>query len=399
MPVLIARENLLEASGAALVADSALGGLGVSNLLTPRLGEVWRTGGIAEAVRTTAVSTNSNSGAVMGSNTTRTGTVAGFDGTAGRAVTYNNSATANAFVSRTVSVKGGRRYSVQVNVRRANGASTAGSIIQVQGAGTIRSLNMTELAQGTAWQLKELQFTAERTGTASIYFMVNTGALDYALDGATLYELVTGTAGSQTTLLAADLGSAKAVNHLVLAAPRDGLLPMDGATVRLCASNLWPYGTEVLDTGMQALAMPRGYWAWLPASVVTARYWWIQFNAPAAQAYLQFGRLWLGNGLLPLKGAAPDGYDPAASDDAASRPRRTAKFQIQALSESEADALEALGLAAGTQQQVLAIPRTERAALTAVLGRFTTIPTPAPRQAWDSRGRLYTADIALQEDR
>ncbi|APT59552.1 hypothetical protein RGI145_19595 [Roseomonas gilardii] len=399
MPVLIARENLLEASGAALVADSALSGLGVFNLLTPRLGEVWRTGGIAEAVRTTPVSTNSNSGAVMGANTTRTGTTAGFDGTAGRAVLYSNSATTNAYVAKTVAVKGGRRYSVQVNIRRASGASTTGAAIQVQGAGTVRTLNMTALAQGTAWQLLELQFTAEQSGTATIFFAVNTGALDYALDGATLYELVTGTAGSQTTLLAADLGSAKAVNHLVLAAPRDGLLPMDGATVRLCASNLWPYGTEVLDTGMQALAMPRGYWAWLPASAVTARYWWVQFNAPAAQAYLQFGRLWLGNGLLPLKGAAPDGYDPAASDDAASRPRRTAKFQIQALSETEADALEALGLAVGTQQQVLAIPRTERAGLTAVLGRFTTIPSPAPRQAWDSRGRLYTADIALQEDR
>lgn len=204
--------------------------------------------------------------------------------------------------------------------------------------------------------------------------------------------------GTRLATLALDLGAVRAVRVAALAAPADGLLPPAGATIRLTAGST-AGGADLLDTGLLPLALPRGYWSWVGSTAVNARYWRLSLNWPDSQPYLQFGRLWLGPGTVPAGDPSADGYEPAASDDATSLPIRTERWQILRLSEAEADEIERVGLAVGTQRQILAIPRTERAAYTAVIGKFATIPRAVPRQAWSQSGRLYSTTLSLQEDR
>lgn len=206
--------------------------------------------------------------------------------------------------------------------------------------------------------------------------------------------------GSRAVALDLDLGAARAVRVLALSAPPDGMLPAAGSLIRVTAGTV-AGGSDLLDTSMQALAMPRGTWAWIGAAVVTARYWRIQMSWPGSQPYLQFGRLWLGDALVQASGPSADSYEPSASDDVATVPVRRESWQILRLSETEADEVERIGLAVGTQVQVLAIPRTERAAYTAVIGKFATIPRTVPRQAWASGQvtRLYSTTLTVQGDR
>ena len=401
MPALITGPtNLIDAASTVLAADGALGGLGVDNLRTSILGEVWRTAGTVEAQTSLAVPTDSSNGATKGPNTTRTGLVAGHDGTANVAVAYSNTGANNCYVRYVVVAKGGQRYRVQVWARRVNGTGTVGrAIIARGGTPADVTLPMTALAQGTAWQLLSMDFTAQQSGSVAIYFIADTGALDYALDGATLYALPTFAAGSKRATLTADLGAAQAVDVVAFGAPFDGLRPPAGSLVRICASNLLPYGTEVLDTGALDFAMPRDGWSYtLPASK-SARYWWAQINVPAAQAYLQLGRAWLSSGVQPARNPSPDNYQPGADDSATTAPLRRMQFTIASLSEAEAVAIENLGLDAGTQRQVLVVHDTTRASRSTIFGKFTAIPAPRLLQQWDARGQLSSVDVAIKGDR
>ncbi|MFC0410952.1 carbohydrate binding domain-containing protein [Roseomonas elaeocarpi] len=401
MPALISgATNLIDAASTVLAADGALGGLGVENLRTSILGEVWRTSGTVEAQTSSVVSTDSANGAVLGANTTRTGNVANHDGTSNAAVAYSNSATSNASVGTTAAVKGGQKYRVQVWVRRANGASVSGNAILVVNAATAAfGLPMSNLAQGTAWQLLTLDFTAQRTGTANLYFVTDTGTLSYALDGATLYALPTYAVGSKSARLAVDLGAAMAVDVVAFGAPFDGLRPPAGSLVRICASNQQPFGVEVLDTGALDFAMTRDGWSYTLPAAKSARYWWAQINVPAAQAYLQLGRAWLGGGVRPARNPSAENYQPGADDSATTAPLRRMQFSIASLSEAEAVAIESLGLDAGTQRQVLVVHDTTRPARSTIFGKFTAIPAPRLLQQWDARGQLSSVDIAIKGDR
>ncbi|AWV21708.1 Hypothetical protein RADP37_05295 [Roseomonas mucosa] len=400
MPSLISERSWADQAGVSIGADAEVVGLGVRSLLTSVLADVWRTPGVVQA---DAVTSLNHDTASVGSNTTRAGNVAGSDGTANRAVRYQNSSAANSYVTLRTGypLLAGRTYRVDLQARRVNGASTSGNLIHVTGAdGSLYSLPMTNLAQGTAWQSFALTFVAAGNTTASILAAVNTGTLDFALDVSSITLLPAYAAGTRAATLDLDLGAAQPVRVLAMAAPPDGMLPAGGSLIRVTAGSS-AGAADLLDTGNLPLAMPRGYWAWVGAAVVTARYWRVQINWPGSQPYLQFGRLWLGDALVPAANPSADGYEPAASDDVATVPVRRESWQILRLSESEADEVERIGLAVGTQVQVLAIPRTERAAYTAVIGKFGTIPRAVPRQAWASgqSTRLYSATLTVQGDR
>lgn len=403
MPSLISERSWADQSGVSISTDAEVVGLGVRSLLTSVLADVWRTPGVVQAAVVTALAYDNTAGAAMGSDTVRQGTEAGADGTAGRAVQYRNNSAANAYVrlSSTYQVVAGRQYRVDLAVKRRAGNTTSGNVIHVAlPGGGLAALPMSDLAQGNDWQAMSLLFTPATSGAAVIYAAVNTGALEYSLDVSSVTLLPAFAAGTRAVSLDIDLGAAQPVQVLALAAPPDGMLPADGSLIRVTAGSS-AGAADLLDTGNLPLAMPRGYWAWIGAAVVTARYWRVQIDWPGSQPYLQFGRLWLGDALMPAANPSADGYEPAASDDVATVPVRRESWQILRLSESEADEVERIGLAVGTQVQVLAIPRTERAAYTAVIGKFVTIPRAVPRQAWASgqATRLYSATLTVQGDR
>lgn len=223
-----------------------------------------------------------------------------------------------------------------------------------------------------------------------------------------------------------DLGSPQAAQAVVLCAPRDGLLPAAGSTVRITASNLSQIGAELFDSGASSggltadgtwtadstatvdagsgtstrpLSLPVGYQCWiLPKPGVTARYWRVVLTGAAGQPYLQFGRLWLAAGLLTANDIFADGYGLEAADEPGRTPIRRTSFTLGTLSGAERVLLEAIGLSAGTQQQALVIPRTLDADRTAIIGRFTAIPAPRAFQGFLG-GQLYTGSMTIQEDR
>jgi hypothetical protein len=193
-----------------------------------------------------------------------------------------------------------------------------------------------------------------------------------------------------------DLGALREVRAVVLQAPRDGLLPAPGDTVTAILSAVTMGNTDA-GSFSGSLAMPVGYWAWVLPAAVTARYLRLRFTS--SQPYLQFGRLWVGTGMWTERFLSESGYGPATFDETAQPTRRRIQFEMPQLSQDQADQLEDIGLRVGTQRQVLAIPRTERAARTAVIGKLTAIPAPKPRQAWSQGGLLHTATLTVQEDR
>ncbi|WP_338928390.1 hypothetical protein WDZ11_14850 [Roseomonas mucosa] len=403
MPSLISERSWADQAGVSIGTDAEVVGLGVRSLLTSTIADVWRTPGVVQADVVTALAYDDTAGAARGSDTVRQGTEAGADGTAGRAVQYRNNSASNAYVrlSAAYQVVAGRQYRVDLAIKRRAGNTTAGNAIHVSlPGGGLAALPMSALAQGNDWQAMSLIFTPAVSGAAVIYAAVNTGAFEYSLDVSSVTLLPVYAAGSRATTLDLDLGSARAVRVLALAAPPDGMLPADGSLIRVTAGSS-AGAADLLDTGNLPLAMPRGYWAWIGAAVVTARYWRIRIAWPGSQPYLQFGRLWLGDALVPVANPSADSYEPSASDDVATVPVRRESWQIMRLSEAEADEVERIGLAVGTQVQILAIPRTERAAYTAVIGKFGTIPRAVPRQAWASgqSTRLYSATLTVQGDR
>jgi hypothetical protein len=192
------------------------------------------------------------------------------------------------------------------------------------------------------------------------------------------------------------LAGPRAVRVLVLYAPRDGVLP-DGATITARLSSAALGGTDA-GTITAPLSMPQGYWCWVLPAAATARYLRLTITG-GAEPYLQFGRLWLGDALVNDRFWSDGEFDPGVFDSVSDPTRRRFQIALTALLRSQAEALEDIGLQVGTQAQLLAIPRTDRANRSAVLGKLTAIPAPQPRQAWSQDGQLYRATLAIQEER
>jgi hypothetical protein len=196
--------------------------------------------------------------------------------------------------------------------------------------------------------------------------------------------------------LSIDLGTPRPVRVLVLQAPRDGLLPEAGAVIRASLSAMAAGGQEA-GFREAPLDMPRGYWTWTLDQTVLAQH--LQLLLLSSQPYLQFGRLWLGDAMVTPAYLAEGNHEPAVSDAPGEPTRRRVQFTLPSLTQDQADQLEDIGLSAGTQRQVLAIPRVERGDRSAVLGKLASIPAPKPRQAWGEAGQWHTATLSVQEDR
>ncbi len=209
-----------------------------------------------------------------------------------------------------------------------------------------------------------------------------------------LWRTGAGVGGVRT--LSVDLGAFREVRTVVLEAPRDGLLPEAGAAIQVQLSAL---GMGQAEAGYFSgpLALPAGYWGWVLQDAVMARY--LRLRLTSAQPYLQFGRLWVGGGLWCPRNLSESGYDPTTSDTAAMATLRRMQVTLPGLTQDQADQLDDIGFAAGTERQILAIARSERVTRTTVIGKLVAIPAAKPRQAWNAGGLMHTATLTIQEDR
>ena len=215
--------------------------------------------------------------------------------------------------------------------------------------------------------------------------------------------------GATTINLRVDLGSVQSLGLIAIAAPRDGLLPSAGATVRLTADASTLDGGAALDTGSQSLGTAMasfGLWAWVSSPAVTARYLRLQLTGAASDAYLQLGRLWVGPALITTRQASY-GYSLGASDPGSNarapltgvrdvqrgRPYRTLAFTGDTLTTAEAAQVEQASLAAGSTGQVFAARLHTDPARTGCFGVFSRAPT-LTRVA----NALWRADFSLEED-
>jgi hypothetical protein len=190
-----------------------------------------------------------------------------------------------------------------------------------------------------------------------------------------------------------------------LAAPRDGVLPGAGATIRVTASATALDGAEALDTGTVPWGMAKGVWGCL-APPFSAR--WVRFTltAGATDTYLQLGRLWVGPALLTA-GSISYGWQRNAADMGSSERAgrsgvryagrgaiyRTQTMTLPALRHDEAETLETIRLAVGNTGQIFAAPFDSRIGETGIFGRFAN--PPGSEQHLFSRHR---ATITIEED-
>ena len=215
--------------------------------------------------------------------------------------------------------------------------------------------------------------------------------------------------GATTINLRVDLGGAQGIGLVAIAAPRDGLLPSTGATVRLTADAATLDGSAALDTGIQSLGTAMasfGLWAWASSMPISARYLRLQLTGAATDAYLQLGRLWVGPALVTTRQASY-GYSLGASDPGSNarapltgvrdvqrgRPYRTLTFTGDTLTTAEAAQVEQAALAAGSTGQVFAARVHTDPARTGCFGVFSRAPT-LTRVA----NALWRADFSLEED-
>jgi hypothetical protein len=213
--------------------------------------------------------------------------------------------------------------------------------------------------------------------------------------------------GATTINLRVDLGSVQSLGLIAIAAPRDGLLPSAGATVRLTADAATLDGGAALDTGSQSLGTAMAsFGLWASAAPISARYLRLQLTGAASDAYLQLGRLWVGPALVTMRQASY-GYSIGASDPGSNarapltgvrdvqrgRPYRTLAFTGDTLTTAEAAQVEQAALAAGSTGQVFAARLHTDPARTGCFGVFSRAPT-LTRVA----NALWRADFSLEED-
>ena len=215
--------------------------------------------------------------------------------------------------------------------------------------------------------------------------------------------------GASTIDLRVDLGAAKSIGLVAIAAPRDGLLPSTAATVRLTADTAMLDGSAALDTGSQSLGSSMasfGLWAWASSTPIAARYLRLQFTGSVTDAYLQLGRLWVGPALVTTRQSSY-GFSLGASDPGSSaragisgvrdvqrgRAYRSLAFTSDTLTTAEAAQVEQAALAVGSTGQVFAARLHTDPARTSCFGAFSRAPT-LTRVA----NALWRGDFAIEED-
>lgn len=213
------------------------------------------------------------------------------------------------------------------------------------------------------------------------------------------------TTGTATVWAEVDLGSAKTINVVAIAAPRDNVLPTSSATIRLTAGST-SGGATALDTGAATFTMsPCGVWGWRSTAGVSARYWRVTFGMSASDSYLQLGRIWVGAALITSRGyafgASRGGRDPGTVSRTGmtgtryatlGRPYRIERFTLPALTTAEAAQIQTAAMAVGTTGQVFAA-RSDAALGDGIFGAFTEPPAvvrPYPQ--------VWTADLQIEED-
>lgn len=217
-----------------------------------------------------------------------------------------------------------------------------------------------------------------------------------------------GTWGATTINLRADLGSARSIGAIAIAAPRDGLLPSAEASIRVTADASVLDGAGAYDSGVVSLGTPMsrfGMWGWA-GTEISARYVRLRFTGSGGDGYLQLGRLWIGPALITARNASY-GYnagivDPGANARAAltgvrdvqrGQPYRVVKIPLGFLSESESILVETAALAVGSTGQALVARLHSDVAGTGCFGVFS--PPPIVTR---SAHPFWSAEISIEED-
>jgi len=372
-------------------------------VLTDPVADVWRLA--PEAAVPVGLPTDTAAGASAGASTTRQGSVSGPPGTSG-GTAYSN-ASGSAYVRPgSYAVLGGYLYEITVWLRRAGGsAGKVGSAIiaeYLNGSGAVQRsrLLMADVPVDDLWRQVTLRFVPPRDGPATVYVAADTGPLQFELGPASMVRI------ARQTRLDVDMGQDMACRLLLLAAPRDGVLPVAGSTWRALGYDA--AGLLVHDSGELALApAPRGRWPYvLPAEVVVRR-WRLVLRFGEGQPYAQFGRLYIGPAMVTSRaygyglqrGASDLGSSQRSAGSGVRYPTRAVTLQqrswrLPSLSAADAAALDDIGLLVGTTGQVFAAPSIAEPERDGLLGTFST--PPAPKQ---DNFVFWSADMALQEDR
>jgi len=386
---------------AELSTTSEVSGLGLRSVLTPQVADVWRLA--PEALVEVVLPTDTAAGASKGGGTTRQGAVAGPPGAAG-GTAYSNAA-GSAFVRPgAYPVIGGCLYAVTVWLRRVASGSLAGSAIIAEylgasGSVVRTSLPMASVPVDSSWRQVTLLWVPPVDGVATVYLMADTGVMQFELGPATLSRV----AGQ--TRLDVNLGQDVACRLLLLAAPRDGVLPVAGSSWR--AIGYSAAGGVVHDSGELPLEpAPRGRWPYVLPAAVVARRWRLVFRFGAGQPYAQFGRLYIGPAVVTSKatgyglqrGASDLGSSQRSSGSGARYPARAVTLQqrswrLPSLSAADAQALDDVGLEVGTTGQVFAAPSILNPARDGVLGVLRA--ALAPRH---DNFIFWSADVSIEED-
>lgn len=211
--------------------------------------------------------------------------------------------------------------------------------------------------------------------------------------------------GATTITLDVDLGTARTVNVVAIAAPRDSTLPSATATVTLTAGTTQG-GSTALNTGSQTLGLsPWGVWGWRSTAGVSARWWRLALTGTASDTFLQLGRVWVGAALITTRGyafgATRGGRDPGVASRSGlsgtryatlGRTYRVERLTLPALSSAEATSVETAAAAVGATGQVF-LARSDATLGQGLFGCFSEPPSvsrPYPQ--------LLSADIQVEED-
>lgn len=211
---------------------------------------------------------------------------------------------------------------------------------------------------------------------------------------------------SSNAIIDLDLGTSRTIKVIAFAAPRDGALPPSGSTVALTASASSQSGTDALNLAAATFALnPWGVWAWRSAAGITARYVRLTFVGTVGSAYLQLGRLWVGDGLVTTYsyayGHGRAFRDPGVASRAgltgvryASRglPYRVERISFPILTQTEADTFVTAASEVGTTGQVF-FAREEEYLGEGLFGHFSEVPV-INRQLED----MWTTDFQIEED-
>lgn len=417
MGILLSWRNLVDDPATVLSVSSEAPGLGLRNVLTPQVAEVWRSG----AWGASFVTMDADLGAVRQINLIAF--AAPRDGRLpGASATVQVQASAQAPLSAANLQPDGSSIAPTGGNFVITGAVTdLGAVPGPTGAAGARRLGSTAANGAGVWigrtprlsvvggALYRLSLWARSVGAPTTRgSLLTTDEFTVSVGGVSQRRVtgpaMVGNLDSQWRLFTRTFAPLSTTTHAQVFFAEAWTA---GAEIEVADVSIRRIG-DALDLDAQPFGLsPLGVWAWASTAPISARYLRWTFAGGAADAYLQLGRVWAGPALITLRPAAY-GHAMAASDPGfggraglsglrvAQRGTafRAMRFSAPTLTSAEAAQVHEAALAVGTTGQVFAARHHLDLAGTGMFGAFTGAP-PAPERVAHN---LWRADFAIEED-